>query len=48
MRVPLGTPGDELERRALQDEKVRTYVNGKQIVKVVVVPDKLVNVVVKG
>ncbi len=43
-----GTPKDELERLARADEKVRQFVQGKPIVKVIVVPDKLVNLVVKG
>jgi leucyl-tRNA synthetase len=46
--VPFGTPKEELERRAREDEKVRQFVQDKQIVKVIVVPDKLVNLVVKG
>ena len=33
------------EARALEDPKVRAFVEGKQIVKVIVVPDKLVNIV---
>jgi leucyl-tRNA synthetase len=48
LTVPFGTPGEELERQALADEKIRSYVAGKAVAKVVVVPDKLVNVVVKG
>ena len=43
-----GTPREELERVALADEKSRSYLEGKQIVKIIVVPDKLVNIVVKG
>jgi leucyl-tRNA synthetase len=38
---------DELRAMALADEKVRAFAEGKQIVKVVVVPARLVNVVVK-
>ena len=45
--VALGTSSAELERLALADEKIRGQLDGKQIVKVVVVPGKLVNVVVK-
>ena len=41
------TPNDELERMALADEKAREYTEGKTIVKVVVVPKRLVNIVVK-
>jgi len=45
--APFGTAKEELETRALADEKVKGLVQGKQVVKVVAVPDKLVNVVVK-
>jgi leucyl-tRNA synthetase len=47
MVTPFGTPREELERRALAEEKVRPHIAGKQIVKVIVVPDKLVNIVVR-
>jgi leucyl-tRNA synthetase len=47
MSAPFGTPKEELERRAMADEKVRPFVAGKQIVRVITVPDKLVNIVVK-
>ncbi|HWC00206.1 MAG TPA: class I tRNA ligase family protein, partial [Bryobacteraceae bacterium] len=46
--VPFGTPKEELERLALADEKVQSLLAGKQVAKVIVVPDKLVNLVVKG
>ncbi len=42
-----GTPAKELERLALAEPKVHAFVDGKHVVKVVVIPDKLVNVVVK-
>ena len=45
--APFGTPGEELEKRALADERVKPFLEGKQIVKVIIVPDKLVNIVVK-
>jgi leucyl-tRNA synthetase len=48
LNAPFGTPKEELERRALADEKLQPYVAGKQIAKVIIVPDRLVNVVVKG
>ncbi len=48
LNAPFGTPREELERQALADEKIRSYIAGKAVAKVVVVPDKLVNVVVKG
>jgi leucyl-tRNA synthetase len=40
------TPNDELEAMARSDEKIREHINGKQIVKVIVVPKRLVNIVV--
>jgi leucyl-tRNA synthetase len=47
MSAAFGTPKEELEARAMADEKIRPLVDGKQIVKVITVPDKLVNIVVK-
>jgi leucyl-tRNA synthetase len=47
IQVPFGTSNDQLEARARTDHKVRPFLEGKQIVKVIVVPDKLVNFVVK-
>ena len=44
--VEAGLPEDELVARALQSERVRAHVNGKQVRKTVVVPGKLVNLVV--
>ncbi|MGE5568280.1 MAG: leucine--tRNA ligase [Rhodospirillales bacterium] len=48
IHVPFGTPKEELERRAREDERIQQFVQDKQIVKVIVVPDKLVNLVIKG
>jgi leucyl-tRNA synthetase len=45
--APFGTAKEELEFRALAAEKVRPLVAGKQIVRMITVPDKLVNIVVK-
>ena len=39
---------DELQTLALADEKVKENIEGKEIVKVIVVPKRLVNIVVKG
>jgi leucyl-tRNA synthetase len=47
INVPFGMPQDELTARAMADEKIKSCLEGKQIVKTVVVPDKLVNIVVK-
>ncbi|MEO6051933.1 MAG: leucine--tRNA ligase [Pyrinomonadaceae bacterium] len=42
------TPNEELEKMALADEKVREYTDGREIVKVIVVPKRLVNIVIKN
>ncbi|MFN2456098.1 MAG: leucine--tRNA ligase [Pyrinomonadaceae bacterium] len=41
------TSEDELRAAALADEGVRVWTNGREIVKVIVVPQRLVNIVVK-
>jgi leucyl-tRNA synthetase len=45
--LPAKSPEDTVRERALADEKVRSAMDGKQVVKVIVVPGKLVNVVVR-
>ena len=45
--VAPGTPPAELEKLALADPKIQPSIAGKTVVKVIVVPDKLVNIVVK-
>ncbi|MEN6534349.1 MAG: leucine--tRNA ligase [Bryobacteraceae bacterium] len=45
--VPFGAAKEELEAKALADEKVRAFTDGKKVVKVISVPDKIVNIVVK-
>jgi leucyl-tRNA synthetase len=47
IHVPFGTPEAEMIARAREEEKVKPFLDGKQIVKTIVVPDKLVNFVVK-
>ena len=39
---------DHLSELALSDEKVREYTDGKEIVKMIVVPGRLVNIVIKN
>lgn len=39
---------EDLEKMAFADEKVREYTDGKDILKVVVVPKRLVNIVIKN
>jgi leucyl-tRNA synthetase len=45
--VPVGLTAKELEAKAFEQERVKALVAGKQVVKVVCVPQKLVNIVVK-
>jgi leucyl-tRNA synthetase len=47
VEVPAGTPTAELERLALASPKVQAALNGAKPAKTIVVPDRLVNVVVK-
>ncbi|MDR1626266.1 MAG: leucine--tRNA ligase [Spirochaetia bacterium] len=44
---PAGVAGDTLKKAALENARVREYTEGKTIVKTIVVPEKLVNIVVK-
>ena len=41
------TPEDELRASALADDKIRSFTDGHEIVKVIVVPQRLVNIVVR-
>jgi leucyl-tRNA synthetase len=45
--VPAGSGEELIKSRAMDDEKVKSTIAGKQIVKVIVVPGKLVNIVVR-
>jgi leucyl-tRNA synthetase len=47
LQAAFGAPQDEIKQLALDNDKVRPFLDGKQIVKTIVVPDKLVNVVVR-
>ena len=44
----IGISKDDAEKLALESEKAKKFIDGKEIVKVIVVSNKLVNVVVKG
>lgn len=46
--APPGSADDDLRSRAQADIKVQEYTSGKDIVNVIVVPNRLVNIVVKG
>jgi len=47
MELAVGTPKDQTEKIAFENEKIKTYTEGKTVVKIIVVPDKLVNIVVR-
>jgi leucyl-tRNA synthetase len=46
--VPAGLPAAEMEKLARTDKRIIELTDGKEIVKVITVPNKLVNIVVKG
>ncbi|MCL2792170.1 MAG: leucine--tRNA ligase [Spirochaetaceae bacterium] len=45
--APKGISKEELEKLAIENERIKTLLEGKTVVKAIVVPDKLVNFVVK-
>ena len=45
LEMPAGTCKEEAEQSALAAPKVQSYLEGKQILKAIVVPDRLVNIV---
>jgi leucyl-tRNA synthetase len=45
--VPADASEDLIRERAVADEKIRAAMHGKQIVKAIIVPGKLVNLVVQ-
>jgi leucyl-tRNA synthetase len=47
LTVPADSTEDQIKQLALADEKVKAALEGKQIVKVIVVKGKLVNIVVR-
>lgn len=47
LNIPKDTSKDEMEALALKDENVKLSIEGKDIKKVIAVPQKLVNIVAK-
>ncbi|MBC7332863.1 MAG: leucine--tRNA ligase [Actinobacteria bacterium] len=45
--LPVDMPPEEMEKEALNSEKVRKFIGSREIVKKIVVPNKLVNIVIK-
>jgi len=44
--IPLGAPEDKVKEEALKSDKILRYIQGRDIKRIVVVPDRLVNIVV--
>ncbi len=47
VEAPTGAPREDLERLCLEARGVQSHVDGHEVAKVIVVLDKLVNVVVR-
>jgi leucyl-tRNA synthetase len=45
--VPTDAPASQVEAAALKDERIREFIEGKAIAKIIVIPGKMVNIVVK-
>jgi leucyl-tRNA synthetase len=48
LQVAPGTSAEEIERLALASERVRAYLGGREAVRVIQIPGRLVNVVTRG
>lgn len=46
LMLPADLPNNEIEKRALESEKVLKHINGNEPKKVIVIPNKLINIVV--
>jgi len=46
--VEVGTPEEQVERLALDDDKVRPWLASRPVARVVVVPNRLVNIVTRA
>ena len=47
MTFPADATKEDIEKRALEDERSQHYIDGKTIVKIIVVPKKIINIVCK-
>ena len=48
LEVDVDTPSDILQEKAFTLPNVQNFTNGKEIVKVIAIPNKIVNIVIKG
>jgi leucyl-tRNA synthetase len=44
--LPVGMAKEELEKQAMANERIQELIDGKRVMKVIAVPDKLVNIVI--
>jgi leucyl-tRNA synthetase len=47
IEFPINTPKEEIEKAVLANENTNKWTEGKEIVKIIVVPNKIINIVVK-
>ena len=47
MQFPVDAPRETVEKEVLESEQARKYTDGKRIVKVIVVPRRIVNIVIR-
>ncbi|MEK6636441.1 MAG: leucine--tRNA ligase [Planctomycetota bacterium] len=47
LSVPVDVSNDDLKRHVLNDERIKAFLDGKKIINTIIVPNKLVNIVVK-
>jgi leucyl-tRNA synthetase len=45
IEMPKGLAQDQMQKLALENDNVKKFVEGNQIKKIIIVPDKLVNIV---
>ena len=47
MQIPADASREDVEKLTLSDERTKKYVEGKQIIKTIVVPGRIINIVIK-
>jgi leucyl-tRNA synthetase len=46
VEVPIGTSEDDIKKQALEDDKVKKWIEGKKIKQIIYVPNRLINIVI--
>jgi leucyl-tRNA synthetase len=47
IELPADISKNEIEKLALNEEKTKKYLQGKNIIKIIVVPKRMINIVIK-